>query len=219
MRLGLTLSAIVLWSCVAGAFNAQAQQTPTPSEPESAAPSEADPGDTPAAGPGAGQEQQRRRRLVTTTSAQLKIGDKTISLNMGILKTDSPDYAAIANLKDGDVLLLTRSQTLKLKSDLPLTFGDVTLKTENVAEGYAGVYGIWIRKTAEGWDFVFNERPDVWGTMYDPAADVAEVPVSYAKLSEPTDALKLSLPQDGRGGALKITWGEHEWTAPFTLAD
>jgi len=50
-------------------------------------------------------------------------------------------------------------------------------KTENVAKGYAGVYGIWLKKTAKGWNFVFNQKPDVWGTMYDPAANVGEVPV------------------------------------------
>lgn len=207
--------------CVFSA-GAGAQDRPAAQEPAKAtAPAEAESGESVTSDPGAddGAQQQRRRRMVTTTTAQLKIGDKTIGMVAGILKTDSPDYESIAKLGAGDVLLLTRSQAIKLKTDLPMTFGDVTLKTENVAKGYAGVYGIWLKKTADGWHFVFNEKPDLWGTMHDPAADVAEVPVTYTKLAEPTEALTFELPQEGQGGAIKISWGEHEWAAPFTLAD
>jgi len=182
----------------------------------SAAPSEANPG----GGEGSSDAEQaaRRRRFVTTTTAQAKVGDKTISLVAGILKTGSPDYETIGKLKDGEVLLLTRSQVFKLKTDLPLTFGNVTLKTENVAAGYAGVYGIWMKKTSDGWHFIFNQKPDMWGTMYDPAADVAEIPVTYSKLDEPTKALKFEIPEKDNAGELKISWGEHQWVAPFTLA-
>lgn len=218
--LALTL-AIVGLTCAIG----WAQQQPAATPPaESATPAEEsvtdDPGaDDAGASSGANQQQQQRRRIATSTSAQLKIGEKTIGMSSGILKTDSPDYEAVSNVGEGDVLLLTRSQTIKLKTDLSLAFGDVTIKTENVAEGYAGVYGIWLKKTKDGWNLVFNERADVWGTMYDAAANVAEVPATYAKLAEPTDALKFELPQSGDGGSIKISWGEHQWIAPFTLAN
>jgi hypothetical protein len=219
------LAALLVAGVLVGVSSAWAQQTPAPaSPPADATPAEEsvtdDPGaDDGGADAGAQQQQQQRRRMVTTTSAQLKIGDKAIALTTGILKTEGPDYESIAKLGDGDVLRLTRSQAIKLKTDFPMTIGDVTLKTENVAAGYAGVYAIWLKKTADGWHFIFNEKADLWGTMYDPSADVAEVPVTYATLGEPTDALKFELPQDGQGGAIKISWGEHEWTAPFTIAN
>ena len=216
-KFGLWCAVLTLVALLGFATDATAQRE-SGSSSEAAAPSEANP-DGEEGGEGESSTQQRRRRFVTTTSAELKLGEKSISMVTGIQKADSPDYEAISKLKDGDVLLLTMSQTIKLKTDVPLSFGAVTLKTENVAKGYAGVYGIWLRKTADGWNLIFNERPDVWGTMYDPAADVAEVSVAHKSLSEPTDALKFELPQDGQGGTLRIAWGEHEWTAPFTLAN
>jgi hypothetical protein len=222
-KLSLILAALAFASLLcAGSVVAAQQQPAAPATPPAAAAgadesATDDPGADEGAAAGGQTQQQQRRRMVTTTTAQLKVGDKTIGMTSGILKTDSPDYESIAKLNEGDVLLLTRSQTIKLKTDLPMSFGDVTIKTENVAKGYAGVYGIWLKKSADGWTLVFNERADVWGTMYDPAANVAEVPAAYASLAEPTEALKFELPQSGNGGAIKISWGEHEWTAPFTI--
>jgi hypothetical protein len=198
---------------------AQEQKKPSGDAPQAAAAGE----DAPVAADGqenteAAERARQRRRAQTTTNALLKFGDKNISLLAAILKTSGHDYKELPNVKEGEVVQLTRSQVIKLKSDLPLTIGDLTLKTENVAKGYAGVYGIWLKKTAAGWNFVFNQKPDVWGTMYDPAANVGEVPVEYSKLDPPNDAMKFEITQEGQGGALKILWGEHQWIAKFTIA-
>lgn len=173
-----------------------------------------------AAGGGTADAQARaRRRMQTTTTATLKIGDKNISMLAAILKADAPDYALIDKLKEGEVLQPTRSQAIKLKTDLPLTFGDVTLKTENVAKGYAGVYSLWIKKTADGWAFVFNQKPDVWGTMYDAAANVGEIKVEHGAPEKTDEGLKFAIEQkDTSGGTIKISWGAHQWSAKFTLA-
>ncbi len=213
--------------------SAQEQQKPASDTPK-AAPAQAAPSggdapqaaaggeDAPLAGEGenseAAERARARRRAQTTTNAVLKIGDKSISMLAAILKTTGHDYKEITNVKEGQVLQLTRSQSIKLKTDLPLTFGNLTLKTENVAKGYAGVYGVWLKKTATGWNFVFNEKPDVWGTMHDPAANVGEIPAEYSKLDPPNDAMKFELTQEGQGGTLRIVWGEHQWSAKFTVA-
>ncbi len=172
-----------------------------------------------AAGGTAEAQARARRRMQTTTTAALKIGDKNISMLAAILKADAPDYALIDKLKEGDVLQITRSQAIKLKTDLPLTFGDVTLKTENVAKGYAGVYSLWIKKTADGWAFVFNQKPDVWGTMYDAAANVGEVKVEHGAPEKTDEGLKFAIEQQGTdGGTIKISWGAHQWSAKFAIA-
>lgn len=201
--------------------SAQTQTPATTPPPADAAASGEDaplePASDAAAGGTAEQQARQRRRIQTTTTAALKIGDKSINMVAAILKADAPDYASIAKLKDGDVLVLTRSQAIKLKTELPLTLGDLTLKTENVAKGYAGVYSIWLKKTADGWAFVFNEKPDVWGTMYDPAANVGEVAVEHGAPEKTGEAMKFILEQQDQGGTIKITWGEHQWSAKFTL--
>ncbi len=198
---------------------AQEQTKPAADAPQAAASGE----DAPLEASGqdtteAAERARQRRRVQTTTTALLKFGDKSVSVLAAILKSSGHDYKEIANVKDGEVLALTRSQAIKLKTDLALTFGDLTLKTENVAKGYAGVYSVWLKKSAAGWNFIFNEKPDVWGTMYDPAANVGEIPVEYAKLDTPVEALKFELTQEDQGGVMKISWGEHQWSAQFTLA-
>lgn len=173
------------------------------------------------AGSGSGDAAERarqRRRLQTTTTATLKFGDKNISMLAAVLKADAPDYASIDKLQEGEILELTRSQAIKLKTDLPLAFGDLTLKTENVAKGYAGVYGIWIKKTADGWAWVFNEKPDVWGTMHDPAADAGEIKVEHGTPEKTDEAMKFTIAQEGQGGTITISWGAHQWSAKFTIA-
>jgi len=196
----------------------QNQSTATPPAEAAASGEDAPLDSSQTQGDDAAQRARQRRRAQTTTTAQLKIGEKSISLLAAILKADGHDYKSIAALKNGDVLPLTRSQAIKLKTDLPLTIGDVALKTENVAKGYAGVYSVWLKKTAAGWNLVFNEKPDVWGTMYDPAANVGEAPAEYAKLDTPAEALKFELTQDGQGGVIKFSWGEHQWSAKFAIA-
>jgi len=164
------------------------------------------------------EAQRQRLRMRLITRAEQQFGDATVSLNTGKLPVDGPDYAMLADIQPGDIVLPTRSQTLKLKTDVPLTFGDVTLTTENVAENYAGVYGVWIKRTDDGWRFIFNEKPDVWGTMYDPAMDVAEIDVDYATLDQPNKELTFEIAENGDRGHLRILWGVHQWTAPFMVA-
>lgn len=161
----------------------------------------------------------RARRLAASRSmAELLVGEKKISIATGVSKTDGPDFAALADLEAGDVVMLTRSQAIKLRSDINLAFGDVALNTNNVAENYPGVYSIWLKKTASGWSFVFNSRPDVWGTMYHPEDNVGEIAAEYGTGSEPTERLEFELEEAGDGGVLKFKWGTHQWSAKFNIA-
>lgn len=217
---GLLLCTLGIWLLPPSALAQQSQgQKPQNRTETQAAPSEANPDDTTAGEENTEEvERQRQRsRMRMVTAAEMKIDGKEISMLTGRQPVDNEDYKAIDALKPGDVLLLTQSQTIKLKTDANLRFGDAVLKTENFAKNYPGVYGIWIMKSADGWDFVFNEKPDVWGTMYDPSANVAEVPVQYKQLDEPTDAMKFELKKEDNGGVMKITWGTHEWSAPFAV--
>lgn len=196
----------------------QPSETATPPAAGATASGEGGAAQTSGEGGDAAERARQRRRLQTTTTATLKFGDKNINMLAAVLKADAPDYASIDKLEQGDILQLTRSQAIKLKSDLPLTFGDLTLKTENVAKGYAGVYSLWIKKTADGWAWVFNEKPDVWGTMHDPAADTGEIPVQHDTPEKTGEAMKFTIAQEGQGGIITISWGAHQWSAKFTIA-
>ncbi len=180
---------------------------------------------------GTDEEAPRRR---TYNEAKLTVGDEEVRIIYPLLQTiASPDYDHIAGAKSGQVVQLTQSTPPKLLTDVDLTFGDAVVKTENVAKNYPGVYGLWLKPVDNGWHLVFNTKADVWGTMHDPAADVAEVPLSYTKSDEPVDVplaaeeptmaelaklpkLKIALTGEGGGGTLSIEWGAHAWSADFT---
>lgn len=200
---------------------AQEQSTQKQEDATAAVPSEADPeagGATPEDTEEA-ERQRQRRRMRMVTAAQATIGGSEISLVTGRQPTESPDYETVDTLKPGEVLLLTQSQAIKLKTAANLNVGDALLKTENVAENYPGVYGIWLKRVEDGWHFVFNEKPDVWGTMYDPERDVAEVAVKHTTLDEANDRMEFELKEAGGGGLMRITWGKHQWSLPFKVVE
>lgn len=149
--------------------------------------------------------------------ASLKIKDKEILIIYGDLTTKSADYKQFASMKDGDVLKPTQSIAYKLKSGVGLKFGDTVIKSENAAKGYPGVYSLWLKKSGDGWKLVFNNEADVWGTMYNAAANAAEVTLTTGKPAADVEKLVIELKAEGdSGGTFRMAVGDHEWTAKFT---
>jgi hypothetical protein len=140
------------------------------------------------------------------------IEGKTVRIRYSGEAADSADYAAIQNLKDGEVVRFTSARVIKMLNEVDLVFGDVTVNANNLAPDYPGVYGLWIRRVGNGWELVFNEQGDVWGTQHDPAKDAHVVPLNHAELAEPAANLSLSIDES----TLRIAWGAHEWTAAFS---
>ena len=112
---------------------------------------------------------------------------------------------------------MTRSAVSKLRTEVNMKFGDALLKINNVAENYPGVYSVWLKKTGSGWNFVFNERSDVWGTQHAAEADVAEVAAKYSDSADATEKFEVKLESSGDGGVLSFAWGPHLWTADFDI--
>ncbi len=132
---------------------------------------------------------------------------------------DHADFAAIASVADGQVVRLTEAAALRLRTMLPLQFGGVEIDTENLAPGFPGSYGLWLKRVDSGWRLVFNNEPDVWGTQHDPDFDAAEIDVAYSAGGESGRTLGVALvPTGPRSGRLLIHWGPHEWSADFTIA-
>ena len=113
------------------------------------------------------------RRLVP----DLALGGKNVRVLFGELELVSADREWFDRTPEGGVFQYPSSRCMKFFTDLDLAFGETRIAAGNLAPGYPGVYGLWLKKTAGGWRLVFNEEGDVWGTMHDPAKDVAEVPL------------------------------------------
>jgi hypothetical protein len=158
----------------------------------------------------------RRARVNATAKLELPAG--TIEVIYPLLPANGPDAEALAALGEGEVLELTRSMALKLKTRVELRLGDgAVARTENVSPGYPGVYSLWLRRHGDGWSLVLNREPDIWGTMRDPAADVGEAPIAYRLVEddEARSTLEATLVASNGGGQLSILWGRHRWTADF----
>ena len=151
--------------------------------------------------------------LVTPGGARLQV------LFEQELGTDGVDFGALESIGDGDLVQLTQGAVIRLRSEDPLRFGDTLVPTGNLAPDFPGSYGLWLRAAGSGWSLIFNNEPDSWGTQHDPAFDAAEVDIDHAHGGPYEDRpLAVSLlPVDDDEGRLVIYWGQHTWTADFTI--
>jgi hypothetical protein len=159
-----------------------------------------------------------RRGAQTTQRTELQFDDAEVVIRFDTAKTDEPAFAQITALDEGVVRFL-QHQSTKLFTDIDLKFGDVLVRTENVTPDYPGVYSLWLRKAADGWQLLFNDKADVWGHQHDPETDSAAVPVEFRSDASPeaeTFTVELAETTDG-GGSLRIAWGPYVWTTGFSL--
>jgi hypothetical protein len=106
---------------------------------------------------------------------------------------------------------------MRLKTAVPLAFGAITLKPGNASPGFPGLYGFWLRRAGVGWRLAVTNQPDVWGTQFDPAAVVAEIPLRYERTDSGDAGLEPRMEVLGDGARLTIAWGRHVWMADFRL--
>ena len=135
--------------------------------------------------------------------------------------TDSDDFPAIESTVDGNVLELTRSAAIRLRTEVPLQFGDTLVPTGNLAPNFPGAYALWLKKNGTDWRLVFNNEPDSWGTQHDPAFDAAELDLAYERVDGVSSDRPLAvyfMPLGAAENRLILHWGEHVWTAGFAVA-
>ena len=134
------------------------------------------------------------------------------------LGVEHDDFALIPSVADGEVVRLTEAAITRLRTEVPLQFGRVTIPTDNQAPGSPGSYGLWLKRAGAGWRLVFNHEADSWGTQHNPEFDAEEIEVAHSQDGLVTRPLGVDLvPTSARSGQLVIHWGAHEWTADFTV--
>ncbi len=91
-------------------------------------------------------------------------------------------------------------QATRLATELELRFGDVAVP--------AGEYALFTIPGERGWQLVLNKAADQWGAFnYDPALDVARVPMLVERIPSPLERLSIALSVHGEtGGTLWIGW-------------
>ncbi len=163
-------------------------------------------------------QQRRRNRRGAANQARLRLdGGENLRVSFGALKVDSEDHKRLEELGDGEVFEFVGGRATKLFTDVDMVFPEATVKTQNMAPNYPGVYSLWLKKTDDSWNLVFNEEADIWGTMHNAEADAAEISLVASKLDEPAATFKVELKKTDDGGQLRILWGDTVWTADFKV--
>jgi hypothetical protein len=158
------------------------------------------------------------RDLIGRQNTRLTLSGERIRVDFTSAAVTSDDYDRFESLGDGDVATFTRGAVIKLRTAISLAFGDVIIATDNVAPDYPGVYGVWLRKSGDGWELALTNEPDVWGTQFDREAEVAVIPLSSAETDDPTERFLVELTASGEtGGRLDLHWGPHHWFVPFSV--
>ncbi len=134
------------------------------------------------------------------------------------IDTEHDDFAAIAAMADGDVIRLTEAAVIRLRTEVPLRFGGVTVPTDNLAPGFPGSYGLWLKRVGSGWRLVFNHEADSWGTQHHPEFDAGEIDLTYSQNPSSAHPLGVALiPTREGAGQLVFHWGPHVWRTEFTV--
>ena len=162
-----------------------------------------------------GQRRRNRRGAANMTRLRLDDGEN-LRITFSPLKSDSEDHGRLGELGKNEVFEFVGGRATKLFTDIDMVFAEATVKTENAAPNYPGVYSLWLKKTADGWNLVFNEEADIWGTMHNAEADAAEISLVSTKLDEPAETFKVELKKTESGGQVIIKWGDDQWSADFS---
>ncbi len=165
-------------------------------------------------------DQRRRNRRISATSATLRFDEDKITISFAGLEKESAEYEAFESLADGSVFEYVGGRASKILTAVDLHFGDTVVKQGNAHPTYPGVYSIWLKKTADGYNLVFNEESDVWGTMFNPETQVYEIPLTVSTVEEASDTMKVTLDKvDDTTGTLNILWGDKKYSASFTKGE
>ena len=171
----------------------------------------------------AGERTRRRagggRGGQETERTSLTFDGKEVSIRFDKAKIEEPDFEQIAAIGDDKVVRFVQHQSTKLRTEATLRFGDALVAPENVAPDYPGVYSLWLKKSSDGWQLLFNNKADVWGSQHDPGADAASVPLDFSSDNEEATTLSVEMKEAGDGGSLRFAWGPYAWETQFSVED
>ena len=83
----------------------------------------------------------------------------------------------------------------------------------------AGAYSLWLLPSPDGAELIVNRQTGQWGTAYDPAYDLARVPMAPYRPARAVEQLTLEVEPSSGGGTLRLTWDTVGYALPFRLAD
>ncbi len=140
--------------------------------------------------------------------AELAAASGTITIDYGRPSLKGRDM--LSQLQEGAFWRMGMNQATVLTTPVDLAFGATRVPK--------GAYSLWLKKTGDAFQLVFNSQTGQWGTQHDPAKDVCSVAVTKTALASPVEAFTIELGPAAKGGSFDLSWGATKLTAPFELA-
>jgi hypothetical protein len=139
--------------------------------------------------------------------AEMKAGSGAITVDYGRPSLKGRDM--LSQLQEGAFWRMGMNQATVLTTPVDLSFG-----TTRVAKG---AYSLWLKKTGDAFQLVFNSQTGQWGTQHDPAKDVCSVAITKTALASPVETFTMELAPAAKGGSLGLSWGAMKLAAPFEV--
>jgi hypothetical protein len=111
----------------------------------------------------------------------------------------------------GKVWRLGANEATEFKTDVDVEIGGVRVPK--------GTYSLFVETAQSGWKLIVSKRTGTWGTEYDPAADLARIPVKSRTLASPLESFTMWLipTPDTASGELRFGWGTMEFSVPWAV--
>jgi hypothetical protein len=100
----------------------------------------------------------------------------------------------------GEVWRTGANQATQLTTGRDLRIGGVRVP--------AGSYTLFSIPSPDRWTLIINRQTGQAGTEYDPARDLARIPMRRESLAEPVEQFTIALEPDGGGGRLALMWDD-----------
>ncbi len=139
--------------------------------------------------------------------AELPAGSGAITVDYGRPSLKGRDM--LSQLQEGAFWRMGMNQATVLTTPVDLSFG-----TTRVPKG---AYSLWLKKTGDAFQLVFNSQTGQWGTQHDPAKDVCTVALTTTTLASPVETFTIELGPAAKGGSFGLSWGATKLAAPFEV--
>jgi hypothetical protein len=81
----------------------------------------------------------------------------------------------------------------------------------------AGTYTLWTIPRPEGWTLIINKQTGQWGTIYDPAKDLARIEMHDEAPVSRDEQFTISLEPRDPGAVLRLKWDDREAWVPIEI--
>jgi hypothetical protein len=81
----------------------------------------------------------------------------------------------------------------------------------------AGMYTLWTIPRPEGWTLIINKQTGQWGTIYDPAQDLARIEMHDEAPEAREEQFTITLEPGETGAVLRLRWDDREAWVPIEI--